>query len=131
MAERLRQLVRDSRVAEEWCLPGGVLRWETERIGTVHTAQGREAEGVIFVLGASAPIQEGARNWAGGRPNLLNVAVTRAKEVLYVVGNRHLWREAGVFRILEAQLSAFEEVSKRRELERLRAKRAAENEKAG
>jgi len=43
----------------------------------VHTVQGREAEAVIFVLGAPASAQTGARGWAGGRPNLLNVAVTR------------------------------------------------------
>jgi hypothetical protein len=48
--------------------------------------------------------QAGARNWAGGRPNLLNVAVTRAKEALYVVGNRQLWRRAGLFRELDARL---------------------------
>ena len=35
---------------------------------------------------------------------LLNVAVTRAKEVIYVVGNRQLWREAGVFRELDKRL---------------------------
>jgi len=33
---------------------------------------------------------------AGGRPNLLNVAVTRAKEVLYVIGNRQLWQGARI-----------------------------------
>ena len=66
-----------------------------ERIGTVHTAQGREAEAVILVLGAPYPAQTGARGWAGGRLNLLNVAVSRAKEVLYVVGNRRLWKVAG------------------------------------
>jgi superfamily I DNA and/or RNA helicase len=70
----------------------------------VHVVQGREAEAVIFVLGASAAQQAGARNWAGGRPNLLNVAVTRAKEVLYVVGNRPLWRESGLVRELDARM---------------------------
>lgn len=73
-------------------------------MGTVHTVQGREAEGVIFVLGAPDARQTGARGWAGGSPNLLNVAVTRAKECLYVVGNRSLWRAAGVFGELDRQL---------------------------
>lgn len=59
--------------------------------------QGREADAVILVLGVPATHQAGARNWAGGRPNILNVAVTRAKEALYVVGNRSLWNKAGVF----------------------------------
>jgi superfamily I DNA and/or RNA helicase len=55
---------------------------------------------VIFILGAPRPEQAGARLWAGGTPNLLNVAVTRAKEALYVIGNDKLWREAGLFRTL-------------------------------
>ena len=59
---------------------------------------------MIFVLGAPASQQTGARGWAGARPNLLNVAVTRAKERLYVVGNRGLWREAGLFQKLDARL---------------------------
>ena len=69
--------------------------WTSERVGTVHVAQGREAEGVVLVLGAQDPKQTDARGWAGGRPNLLSVAVNRAKVALYVVGNRRLWREAG------------------------------------
>jgi hypothetical protein len=56
------------------------------------------------VLGAPAQSQTGARGWAGDKPNLLNVAVSRAKEALYVVGNRPLWREAGLFRELHARL---------------------------
>ncbi|WP_374943110.1 helicase [Sphingomonas sp.] len=37
-------------------------------------------------------------------PMFGNVAVTRAKEVVYVVGNRRLWRSAGVFAELDAAL---------------------------
>ena len=77
-----------------------------ERVGTVHKGQGREADSVVLVLGAPLPSQSGARGWAGGAPNLLNVAATRAKENLYVVGARPAWREAGVFRHLAAALSA-------------------------
>lgn len=101
--DNLRALVRDSGVIDGWTTdPSG---WVRDRIGTVHTVQGREAEAVIFVLGAPAPQQTGARNWAGGRPNILNVAVTRAKEALYVVGNRSLWRSAGVFQTLHTRMS--------------------------
>jgi superfamily I DNA and/or RNA helicase len=99
VAENLRQLVRESGVLKGWVDPE--WRWTQERIGTVHMAQGREAEAVIIVLGAPNPAQTGARAWAGSRPNLLNVAVTRAKEVIYVVGNRQLWRQAGLFRELD------------------------------
>ncbi len=75
------------------------------RIGTVHTVQGREAEAVIFLLGAPEPRQQAARLWAGSTPNLLNVAVSRAKERLYVIGNRAAWRNAGCFRLLDERLS--------------------------
>jgi hypothetical protein len=95
VADRLRWVIRETGVLKSWV--DDESGWLKERVGTVHTAQGREAEAVIIVLGAPDPSQTGARNWAGGRPNLLNVAVTRAKEAVYVIGNRKLWREAGVF----------------------------------
>jgi hypothetical protein len=103
VADRLRQTVRESGVLKGWVSEDD-WRWTKERIGTVHTVQGREAEAVILVLGAPHPTQTGARGWAGGRPNLLNVAVTRAKEAIYVVGNRQLWQEAGLFRELDKRL---------------------------
>jgi superfamily I DNA and/or RNA helicase len=58
--------------------------------GTIHSFQGKEAEVVILVLGTGAGAVE-ARNWVAESPNMLNVAVTRAKERLYVVGNREAW----------------------------------------
>jgi hypothetical protein len=102
VADRIRSLIRDSGVLESWVEKPE--RWPYERVGTVHTVQGREAEAVIFVLGAPLQTQGGARNWAGAKPNLVNVAVTRAKEVLYVIGNRELWKSAGVFRELTDRL---------------------------
>lgn len=60
------------------------------RVGTVHIMQGREAEVVIMVLGGD-PRQPGARRFAVDEPNLLNVAVTRARRRFYVIGNREIW----------------------------------------
>ena len=78
--------------------------WVWEHVGTVHTVQGREAKIVFIVLGAQGSSQNGARNWAGGIPNLANVAVTRAQTSLYVIGNRDLWKTAGVFAALDRYL---------------------------
>jgi len=80
-------------------------RWVQDNVGTIHTFQGREAEAVVLVLGAPGSPAAGARRWAGGTPNLLNVAVSRAKLRLYVIGSRRSWRDAGVFRVLAANLS--------------------------
>ncbi|WP_025861562.1 DEAD/DEAH box helicase [Acetobacter papayae] len=71
--------------------------WIERHIGTVHTFQGKEAEAVILMLGAGRGARPGSRTWAGGTPNLLNVAATRAKRVLYIVGNHEEWRGAGAF----------------------------------
>lgn len=95
VADGLRRMIRESAILAA-AIPD-LDRWSYERVGTIHTVQGREAEAVIFVLGAPNDDQTGARAWAGKEPNLLNVAVTRAKEAVYVVGNRRLWRSAGVF----------------------------------
>ncbi|MBW8375278.1 MAG: hypothetical protein K0M59_14980 [Stenotrophomonas sp.] len=100
--DELRDFVRRSAILEGWV--ESASSWVYERIGTVHTVQGREAQAVIFVLGAPQAAQHGARQWAGSSPNLLNVAVTRAKEVIYVIGNRALWSSAGHFAALDQAL---------------------------
>jgi hypothetical protein len=73
------------------------------RAGTIHTAQGKEADVVILVLG-SEPAREGARVWAASKPNLLNVAVSRARRRLYVVGDREAWKRQRYFDLLTERL---------------------------
>ncbi|MGN8114321.1 DEAD/DEAH box helicase [Labrys sp. 22185] len=98
VAQRLRERIGASGVLKPWT--DKAWEWTRDRVGTVHTVQGREADSVIFVLGAPLPAQNGARHWAGSSVNLLNVAVTRAQENLYVVGARSAWTNAGCFRTL-------------------------------
>ncbi|GAB2492038.1 hypothetical protein GCM10027063_35330 [Promicromonospora xylanilytica] len=73
--------------------------------GTVHVSQGKEAPAVIFVLGGGTT---GARTWAATRPNLLNVAVSRAKHRLYVIGDREDWKGLPHFDVLAARLPVYE-----------------------
>jgi AAA domain len=72
--------------------------WLRDRVGTIHTFQGKEAEAVIAVLGAPMASQQGARRWASYPPNILNVLVSRAKQRLYVVGSRAAWQGTGCCR---------------------------------
>lgn len=79
------------------------LGLDPNKTGTIHTTQGKEADVVVLVLGGN-PKRPGARAWAAKKPNLLNVAVSRAKQRLYVVGNMDGWRNHGHFRVLVEQL---------------------------
>ncbi|SCU06334.1 Superfamily I DNA/RNA helicase protein [Staphylococcus aureus] len=63
-----------------------INQWVDKSIGTVHTFQGKEAQKVYFVIGTDNT-QDGAVNWSCEKPNLLNVAVTRAKKEFYVIGD--------------------------------------------
>jgi hypothetical protein len=99
VAKRMRTLLAqrfDFEVANSMC-------------GTVHTFQGREADYVIFLLGGD-PKKTGVISYfAGRRPNLINVAVTRAKKRLYVVGDKNFWcSEAdinGYYRAMSQELT--------------------------
>lgn len=73
--------------------------WENivnERVGTIHSFQGKQANNVIICLGADEE-NEGPVRWASSEPNILNVALTRAKYRVIVVGNRELWEKYEYF----------------------------------
>lgn len=59
---------------------------------------------MILVLGAPKASQSGARTWAAGTPNILNVAVSRAKQDLYVIGSHGAWFGVGHARELGASM---------------------------
>lgn len=85
-------------------VPKDLRQWSDTSIGTVHTFQGKEADIVFFVLGCDAT-RGGAIDWAASRPNLLNVAVTRAKHFLYILGDQGLWGTQPHFEVALARLS--------------------------
>lgn len=66
--------------------------WLNNHVGTVHTFQGKEAKVVYFVIGTDHRT-DGAANWSCQQPNLINVAVTRAKKELYVIGDAERLRK--------------------------------------
>ncbi|SOY93258.1 conserved hypothetical protein [Cupriavidus taiwanensis] len=75
------------------------------KVGTIHTVQGKEADVVVLVLGGN-PKRPGAKAWAAEKPNLLNVAATRAKRRLYVVGNKAEWARQKYFDYCATRISA-------------------------
>lgn len=73
--------------------------------GTIHSFQGREADIVLVVLG-SAPGEAGraSRDWASSRPNILNVALTRARSRVHVIGSAADWSSQPYFDILARRM---------------------------
>ncbi|QCO07500.1 phospholipase D-like domain-containing protein [Azospirillum argentinense] len=68
--------------------------WIKTSVGTVHTFQGGEAQTVVLLLGGN-PARERGIAWAAEKPNLLNVAATRAKARFYIVGDKAIWTRLG------------------------------------
>ncbi|MDC8758109.1 DEAD/DEAH box helicase [Janthinobacterium fluminis] len=80
-----------------------LAQWCRDRIGTVHTFQGKEQSMVVMVLGADRD-NAGAAAWAAAKPNLLNVALTRAAHYVYIVGEAAVWSAQPYFSTAHADL---------------------------
>ncbi|MQY39570.1 hypothetical protein SRB17_75970 [Streptomyces sp. RB17] len=65
------------------------------RVGTVHTFQSGERDVMVFSLVAGAGMHDCAIGWVHRQLNLWNVAITRARSHLIVVGDMNLWRRWG------------------------------------
>ncbi|MFI6541586.1 DEAD/DEAH box helicase, partial [Nonomuraea sp. NPDC050547] len=68
---------------------------ERLRVGTVHTFQGGERDVMVFSLVAGKGMHPGAISWIDRQLNLWNVAITRARTHLIVVGDTELWGKRG------------------------------------
>ena len=83
MVDKYPSLQKYHNVVENWLIDD-----LNPHIGTVHTFQGREANEVIFLLGCDETSRNSA-NWVN--KNIVNVAVSRAKYRLYVIGSEKVW----------------------------------------
>lgn len=92
----MKKYIRDYKAAHpESSLSSCDAAWMNTHIGTVHTFQGKEADEVIFLLGCdSSKGAAGAIKWVNA--NIVNVAATRAKYRLYVIGDERAWRHSEV-----------------------------------
>lgn len=90
LKKELRQLIRKALAPFKQIDDDTLKKWLDSHIGTVHTFQGKQAAGVIFCLGLDEKTK-GAATWASSKPNLLNVALTRAKFRFVAVGDGKIW----------------------------------------
>ena len=75
-----------------WTKEDNKSGWLRDNIGTVHTFQGKEAKVVIYMLGCQSDgAANGAIKWVNA--NNVNVAFTRAKAYIYVIGDAIKWAE--------------------------------------
>lgn len=80
--------------------------WLNQNIGTVHTFQGKEANEVIFLLGCDKSREaRGAVKWVNS--NIVNVAATRAKYRLYVIGDEEAWQNSTCIKKAKMILDTF------------------------
>ncbi len=104
VADEMRRLLRESR--EILCCEKHD-EWIKTHCGTVHTFQGKAAKEVIFLLGCDKD-SAGTINWVN--VNIVNVAVTRAKYRLYVIGDYNIWKRSRFFQIVKYYIDRYKPV---------------------
>lgn len=111
VSEGMRQLLSTSLSGEYPILAANrdlVENWlldeQNPHIGTVHTFQGREANEVILLLGCDEHSRKSA-NWVNR--NIVNVAVSRAKYRLYVIGDVKVWNQCDPVMEMKYDLDAY------------------------
>ena len=90
LKKELRQPIKQALATYKSIEDNELKKWLDAHIGTVHTFQGKQAAGVILCLGLDEK-SKGAASWASSKPNLLNVALTRAKQRFVAVGDGAIW----------------------------------------
>ncbi|MCM1159898.1 MAG: AAA domain-containing protein [Roseburia sp.] len=81
-----------------------ISRFCENNCGTVHKFQGKEASEVIFLLGCGDDEKsQRAAKWINS--NIINVAVTRAKYRLYVVGSKEVFKNMKNFHVILKHLT--------------------------
>lgn len=73
-----------------------LLRRACVHVDTVHGFQGDERDVMIFSLCAGDDLTSGALHFLRENPNLFNVAVSRARAMLYMVGNQEWAAQCGI-----------------------------------
>lgn len=101
LKKELRQPIKQALAAYKLIEESELKNWLDAHIGTVHTFQGKQATGVILCLGLDER-SKGAASWASSKPNLLNVALTRAKKRFVAVGDGAIWLRQPYFCKLKA-----------------------------
>lgn len=97
----MKQLIRSQ---PEWKMDARLREWTAKCIGTVHSFQGKEADQVIFLLGCDKCALPAVR-WVNA--NIVNVAVTRAKYRLYVIGDYTVWQHSPLFQKVKGILDSY------------------------
>jgi len=62
------------------------------RVGTVHTFQGGECDAMVLSIVGGRDMPDSGLRWLQRQANLWNVAITRARSHLIVVGDLDFWR---------------------------------------
>ncbi|MFC1670112.1 AAA domain-containing protein, partial [Spirochaetota bacterium] len=92
-----------------------LLEKHNVKVFTAHKFQGSEKDIMIFSLVLASRGKENSDRWYNFYPQILNVALSRAKYLLYIVGDKNFChRRAG---ILKQLAESYDEIKKKEEFE--------------
>ncbi len=82
-------------------MPADTVNLAQLTVDTVHGFQGDERDIILFSPCVSSDLPSGARGFLENTENLFNVALTRARSVLHVVGNRDACAQSSIPHVTE------------------------------